>query len=133
MRRLRFKSWLFAGLILTPCLASAAGLGGMTVLSALGQPLHAQIDLSSVKTEELGSLSVRLASPDAYRQAGLQYSGSLANLSLGIEKRATGEPYIKVMSTRPANELIIDLLVDLDWSSGRIMRAYRVTLNPPER
>jgi pilus assembly protein FimV len=133
MRKFWFRRWLFAGLILTPCLASAAGLGGMTVLSALGQPLHAQIDLSAVTKDELGSLSVRLASPDAYKQAGLQYSGSLANLSLGIEKRPTGEPYIKVMSVRPANELIIDLLVDLNWSDGRIMRAYRVTLNPPER
>jgi Tfp pilus assembly protein FimV len=61
------------------------------------------------------------------------YGGTLANLTLGIEKRPTGQPYIKVMSTRPANELIIDLLVDLDWSSGRMMRAYRVTLSPPER
>lgn len=133
MHRFQLKGWTLAALILMPCLVSAAGLGGLTVLSSLGQPLHAQIDLSSVKAEELGSLSVRLASPDAYKQAGLQYSGTLANLTLGIEKRPTGQPYIKVVSTKPASELIIDLLVDLNWSSGRMMRAYRVTLNPPER
>lgn len=133
MHKFQLKSWVFAALMLTPCLVSAAGLGGLTVLSSLGQPLHAQIDLSSVKAEELGSLTVRLASPDAYKQAGLQYGGTLAHLTLGIDKRPTGQPYIKVVSMRPANELIIDLLVDLNWSSGRMMRAYRVTLDPPER
>ena len=64
-------------LMLMPCLAAAAGFGRLTVLSAIGQPLVGEIELVSVTREELGSLSARLASPDAYAAANLQYNPSL--------------------------------------------------------
>lgn len=126
------RKWLFAALmLLTPWAVNAAGFGKLTVLSALGQPFQAEIDLISVQKEEFASLSVRLASPDAYRQAGLQYNSAVAGLALRIEKRPNGQPYIKVTSTRPANEFVVDVLIDLSWASGRLMREYRVLLDPP--
>ncbi|MGQ0749602.1 MAG: FimV/HubP family polar landmark protein [Betaproteobacteria bacterium] len=115
----------------TPCVAQAAGLGQLTVQSALGQPFQAEIDLISVPKEELGSLSVRLASPAAYQQAGLQYSSIIAGLALRIERRPNGQPYIKVTSSRPVNEFVVDVLIDVSWASGRIMREYRALLDPP--
>lgn len=125
------RYWLLAALLLMPWIASAAGLGKLTVLSALGQPFHAEIDLISVDKDELGTLSARLASPDAYKQANLQYSPLLAGLRLNIEKRANGQPYIKVTSTRSANDPFADLLVELNWSSGRIVREYMALIDPP--
>ena len=118
-------------MLLTPWVVSAAGLGKLTVLSALGQPFQAEIDLMSVQKEDLGTLSVRLASPDAYRKAGLQYNSVLVGVALRIEKRPNGQPFIKVTSTRPVNEFVIDLLIDLSWASGRLMREYTVLLDPP--
>jgi len=124
--------WLTAALMLaTPWIVDAAGLGKITVLSSLSQPFQAEIDLTSVQKEDLGALSVRLASPDAYRQAGLQYNSAVAGLALRIEKRPNGQPFIKVTSTRPVNEFVVDVLVDLSWASGRLMREYRVLLDPP--
>ncbi|HET9662810.1 MAG TPA: FimV/HubP family polar landmark protein, partial [Burkholderiales bacterium] len=118
--------------MLTPCLVDAAGLGRLTVQSSLGQPFQAEIDLISVPKDELATLSVRLAPPAAYQQAGLQYTGIVAGLVLRIEKRPNGQPYIKVSSTRPVNEFVVDVLIDVSWSSGRIMREYRVLLDPPD-
>jgi pilus assembly protein FimV len=124
--------WLIAALmLLTPWVVDAAGLGRITVQSALSQPFQAEIDLMSVQKEELGTLFVRLASPDAYRQAGLQYNSAVAGLALRIERRPNGQPFIKVTSTRPVNEFVVDVLVDLSWASGRLMREYRVLLDPP--
>jgi len=128
----RLGSWLAAVLLVaTPCVAQAAGLGQLTVQSALGQPFQAEIDLISVPKEELGSLSVRLASPAAYQQAGLQYNSIVSGLALRIERRPNGQPYIKVTSSRPVNEFVVDVLIDVSWASGRIMREYRALLDPP--
>jgi pilus assembly protein FimV len=130
---IRIGKWLATALIvLTPCLVDAAGLGRLTVQSSLGQAFQAEIDLIAVPKEELGSLSVRLASPAAYQQAGLQYNSIVAGLALRIERRPNGQPYIKVTSSRPVNDFVVDILIDLSWASGRIMREFRVLLDPPD-
>ncbi len=126
------KTWLVALLIaLLPSVAGAAGLGRLNVLSSLGQPLIAEIDLVSVTRDELGSLSARLASPDTYRTANLQYNPALVGARLTIERRPSGQHYIKVVSTRAVNEPFIDLLVELTWAAGRLSREYTALLDPP--
>ncbi|MCI3951949.1 MAG: hypothetical protein K0R53_1446, partial [Burkholderiales bacterium] len=118
-------------LLLAPWTVDAAGLGRLTVQSSLGEPFQAEIDLMSVAKDELGTLSVRLAPPTAYQQAGLQYTNIVTGLALRIEKRPNGQAYIKLTSSRPVNEFVVDVLIDLTWASGRIMREYRVLLDPP--
>jgi pilus assembly protein FimV len=115
---------------LLPCVAGAAGLGKLTVLSYLGQPLVAEIELSATK-EELGSLSTRLASPDAYRNANLQYNAALTGARIVIERRPNGQALIRVTSSRPISEPFIDILVELTWASGRMSREYTALLDPP--
>ncbi|HET9405513.1 MAG TPA: FimV/HubP family polar landmark protein [Burkholderiales bacterium] len=126
------KTWLVALLAaLLPCVAGAAGLGRLNVLSSLGQPLIAEIELVSATREELGSLNARLAHPDAYRLANLQYNPALTGTRLTIERRAGGQHYIKLVSTRPVSEPFIDLLIELTWASGRLSREYTALLDPP--
>ena len=104
MRDTKFRTWLVALLAtLLTCTAGAAGLGRLTVLTSIGQPLVAEIDLS-VTREELGSLSARLAVPDAYSKANLQYNPALAGARLTIETRSGGQPYLKLVTTRPVSE-----------------------------
>ena len=52
---------------LLPAAAFAAGLGKLTVLSALGQPLRAEIEIVSLQQNEAESLTARLASPETFR------------------------------------------------------------------
>lgn len=117
--------------LLMPWFADAAGLGKLTVTSALGQPLSAKIELVSVNREELNSLAARLATPDAYRNANLQYPQALSSVRFSVEQQSGGQPYIKVTSTRPINEPVVDLLVELAWANGRISRAYTALIDPP--
>src|SRR5688572_3358319 len=119
------KTWLVALLIaLLPCVAGAAGLGRLNVLSSMGQMLNAEIELVSVTREELGSLSARIAHPDVYRQANLQYNTSLTGARVTVERRPSGQHYLKLVSTRPVTEPFIDLLVELTWAAGRLSREY---------
>jgi pilus assembly protein FimV len=109
---------------------SAAGLGKITVLSGLGQPLRAEIDLVSVQKDELGTLSARVASPDAYQQAGVEYNPALPSVKLAIDKRPGGQPFIMITSTQPVNEPYLDLLVELNSSAGKLSREYAVLMDP---
>lgn len=132
MRELIVKAGLAMLLVvLAPALASAAGLGRLTVLSALGHPLNAEIELVSVTKAEMGSLSARIAPPDAYRKANLQYNSALPGARVTIERRPDGRPYLKITTTRPVTEPFIDLMIDLTWSAGRILREYTALLDPP--
>ena len=66
---------------------SAAGLGRLTVQSALGQPLQAQVEITSLMREELATLSARLAPPEAFRQAGIEPNAALSSLRFAIDRR----------------------------------------------
>ncbi|HTJ95938.1 MAG TPA: FimV/HubP family polar landmark protein [Rhodocyclaceae bacterium] len=112
-----------------PMLASAAGIGKITVLSALGQPLRAEIELSATK-DELNSLSVKLATSDQFRQQGVEFSPALSLVQLSIDKRANGQPYVRMTSERPINEPFLDALIEMTWASGRLVREYTFLLDP---
>jgi pilus assembly protein FimV len=132
VRKSDVKNGLLALLIaLLPSVAGAAGLGRITVLTAIGQPLVAEIDLVAVTQQEMASLSARLSLPDAYRQANLQYNVALTGARVTIEKRPSGQPYIKIVTPRAVTEPFIDLLVELTWSAGRLSREYTALLDPP--
>jgi pilus assembly protein FimV len=105
-------------------------LGQLRILSSIGQPLVAEIDLISVQKEELSTLTARLASPEAFRQANVQYNPALIGVRLSIERRANGQPYVRLISSRPVNEPFVDLLVELSWAQGRLVREYNRAHRP---
>ena len=136
MCKSNFRAWLFAIALMSPWAApgdvQAAGLGKLTVNSALGQPFKAEIDLVAVKKEEMSSLTVRLASRDTFRQANVDYASFLSSFKISVETRSNGQAYVKVTSSQPVTEPFLNMLVELNWSSGRLLREYTVLLDPPE-
>ncbi len=109
----------------------AAGLGKLTVLSALGQPLRAEIELTSVSPEEASGLAAKLASPEAFRNANIEFNPALLSLRFAVEQRG-GRQFIRVSSTQPLNEPFVDLLLELTWNNGRLVREYTFLLDPAE-
>jgi len=118
-------------LSLAPWIAEAAGLGKLTVLSGLGQPLRAELDIGAAKDEVVG-MTARLAPQDAFKQAGVDFASVLLDLRFAIEKRTNGQSVIKVTSSKPINEPFLDFLVELNWPAGRLVREYTFLLDPPE-
>ena len=109
----------------------AAGLGRLTVLSPLGQPLLAEIEIVSLQPGEEEGLSARLASPEAFEQAGIDINPALNSLRVSIERRDK-RPFLRVTTSQPVNEPFLDMLVELTWSAGRLVREYTFLLDPPE-
>ena len=116
---------------LVPLVAEAAGLGKLTVLSGLGQPLRAELDIGAAK-DELAGMTARLAPQDVFRQAGVDFASVLLDLRFTVEKRAGGQAVVKVTSSKPINEPFLDFLVELNWPAGRLVREYTFLLDPPE-
>lgn len=111
------------------CNAHAVGLGDLTVQSALGQPLRAEIELvSTAKTDE-GPVRVKLASYEAYRQANIEFNVALMSLRFSVEQRGDRQ-VVRVWSAQPINEPFIDMLLELGSGGGRMVREYVFLLDP---
>jgi len=131
-RTFKLKPWVVAGLLaLSPLSANAAGLGKLTVTSALGQPLRAEIELVAVQKDELSSIMARLASADAYREASIERGGALLDIKFSVEQKKTGAQVLKLSTAQPVNEPFLDMLIELNWAAGRLLREYTVLLDPP--
>ena len=104
------------------------GLGRLTVTSVQGQPFKAEIDLVAVKKEEKPLLTARLASKDAFRQASVDYLPVLSTFHATIETRVDGLPYVRIVSSQAVSEPLLNILVELNWRSGRLLREYTVVL-----
>jgi pilus assembly protein FimV len=111
--------------------AQAAGLGELTLISALGQPLNAEVEIVSLQLGEEG-LGARLASPQAFAQAGIEADPILSDVRFTIERRAS-RPIVRLRSSQPINEPLLKLLVELTSSSGSRVREYTLLLDPPRR
>ncbi|MDN2695171.1 pilus assembly protein FimV [Janthinobacterium sp. SUN073] len=117
-------------MLLSPAV-SAAELGKITVLSAAGQPLRAEVELSAVKPGEASSLLAKLAPPDAYRQANVEFNPALNALTFAVESR-NGKSFIRISSAQAVAEPMVDLLLELSSKSGRQVREYAFVLDTPE-
>jgi pilus assembly protein FimV len=103
----------------------------MTVQSALGQPLKAEVEVTSVARDEAPSLAVTLASQSSFRQANLEFNPALSALRFDLDKRADGNFVVRITSLQPVNEPYLDVLLELTWATGRVLREYTVLLDPP--
>ena len=111
--------------------ANATGMGRLTVLSSLGQPLKAEIELTSPNKDEIDSLVPKLASAEAFRQANIEFNPALSALRFSVEPKGTGF-VIKVSSSQPMNEPFVDLLLEITSSNGKLLREYTFLLDPAE-
>lgn len=135
-RKLNAGRFALSGLaIATACLwglnAQALGLGQLRVQSALGEPLRAEIDVTSLSAEEAGTLVLRVAPPEAYRAAGVDYNAVLPGTQVQLLKRPDGRSYLRVTSDRAVVEPFVDVILEMNWASGRLVREYTLLLDPP--
>jgi pilus assembly protein FimV len=111
--------------------AQAAGLGRLVVFSVLGQPLRAEIEVTATN-QELVDMEARIAPPEAFERAGLDYATALMSVRFSLDKRPNGQSVIRLTSERPINDPFLDMLLELNWSTGRLVREYTFLLDPPE-
>ena len=129
--RLALTALSAAAIALVSGQVQALGLGRLDVQSSLGEALRAEIDVTSLSPEEASSLQIRIASPETYRAAGVDYHPALAGAQVSLARRTDGRPYLRLISDRVVTEPFVDVILEMTWSSGRLVREYTLLLDPP--
>ena len=111
--------------------ASALALGRITVQSALGEPLRAEIDLPQITPAEADTLRATAAAPEVFRAQGMEYTQTMNNLQIQLQRRPDGTAVLRLTSDRPVNEPFLDLVLDANWGTGRLVRSYTMLFDPP--
>ncbi len=111
--------------------AAALSLGRITVQSALGEPLRAEVEIPEINADEAASLKASIALPDAFRAAGLDYNPAIANLQVTLQRRTDGRAYIRISGDKAINDPFVDMILEARWASGRIVRDYTLLFDPP--
>lgn len=114
-----------------PFYGFAAGLGKLNVSSGLGEPLRAEVMLLSVTPEELSTMVASIASEEAYAVQGISRLGIHSNIKVDLAKNADGAPVLRLFTNQPISDPYLDMLIQVDWASGRLLREYTILLDPP--
>jgi len=110
--------------------ASALGFGRLSVQSYQGQPLQAQIQVTSLSPAEQASLRLRVAPPQVHQTAGLVFDDVLAGLKAELVRQADGSYVVQLASDRPVNSVYVDLILEARWASGQQLMGYTLLVSP---
>jgi pilus assembly protein FimV len=113
-----------------PGAAHALGLGEIHVNSALNEPLAAEIDILGATAEELSSLTASIADRDTFLRFGAVRPAFLASATFKVSHDVKGSPVLVIRSTDSFSEPVVNLLVDLRWHNGEVIRQYSLLLDP---
>lgn len=118
-----------SGSLIYSGMASALGMGDITLHSALSQPLSAEIDLLDVGDLSADDIRVVLASSNDFSRVGVERVDFLNDLSFtpvidGSRSR------IQVTSNKPVREPYLNFLVEITRANSRMLREYTVLLDP---
>lgn len=110
--------------------AWALSLGRAAVQSSLGQALSAEIEVNIASDAEAETLSVDLASAQTYAAANLEYSPALKGVKVLLQSRSVGTTAIQIVGQLPLNEPVLQLLLEVRWSTGKMVRAFTLFIDP---
>lgn len=130
MYRKLASALLVAGAISTKY-AMAVSLGEVTMLSALNEPLNAEIRLSNTADLDASQVLIALANPEEFETAGIERTFFHSDIKFNIELDGNGGGVVKLKSERRLNEPFLDILLEAKWPTGKMLRSYTVLVDLP--
>jgi pilus assembly protein FimV len=111
--------------------AFAVSMGPVQMRSSLGQPLLAEIPIYDADEQDLESLTIALASEDAFRRLGLDRR-LYRDVQIQVVNGDDGQLYVQLQTSKPFNEPVFDVLLDANWrEGGRLVREFTALVDPP--
>ncbi|WP_373868910.1 type IV pilus assembly protein FimV, partial [Acinetobacter nosocomialis] len=108
-------------------LASALGLGAITLHSALNQPLEADIELMDLGDLGESDIKVSLAPNEVFERSGVERFIFLNDLRFSPMIRGS-RGHIRVASSKPVREPYLHFIVEVARPHGRLLREYTLLL-----
>ena len=128
--RVGLLCFMGCGLICLSLSVHALTLAGIEVQSNKGEPLRAEISVSSATAEEWGQLVVRLAPAERFAQLGLVFTPAVSQLQVELLETTDGNKRIRLLSPQAFSENFVDLLIEAQTPSGKWVKAFTLMLKP---
>jgi FimV-like protein len=149
-RTIKKGSGAFFLCLLLPLHPYALELGPATIDSALNEPLKVSIPLSDYKAanqdhapKSLGDLlyeawdpnhthvTAHLANESEFDKVGIVFDPALRDLEFHIVEKGENQAFLEITSKTPILSEFINVLISVEWPSGRKITEYVLLLQPP--
>ncbi len=127
--RILLRVFFLAGLLVPWC-AFALGVGQLEVRSALNQTFEAELPLITNNPTELTGLVAQIPRQEEFDRAGVERLELLSKLRFSVQAPPGGRSVVRVTSLEPIREPNFNLLLELVWPRGRIIREFTIQLDP---
>jgi Tfp pilus assembly protein FimV len=122
-----------ASLLLAPHTAPAQNLGRLALLSRLGEPLDAVIEITAVPPGASDSLSAQIVPIGVFERFGVTPAPPVEVVRASVERSADGRPVVRLRSTVPLELPTVNMIVELAWNGGKMVRQYSFNIEPSDR
>jgi pilus assembly protein FimV len=114
-----------------PGAAQALGLGEIHLDSALNEPLAADIDLVGATAEDLAGITASIANRETFDHFDVDRPAFLSTIVFKVSRDGRGRAVLAIRSREACTEPLLNMLVDLRWRGGELIRQYTLLLDPP--
>ncbi|MCS5708915.1 hypothetical protein CC99x_008380 [Candidatus Berkiella cookevillensis] len=123
---------LLLSMLAAPLHSYALGIGPIHIRSNLNQPLNADIPLNNLGDLDETQIKITLADPNLFTKAGIYRAPWLSDLKFSVVKKSEDIGVIQIHSRNPIKDPVVDLLLNVAWPTGKIVRQYTVLLDPQD-
>jgi len=125
------SSLVFAAL---PGAVQSITVGEIHLQSHLNEPLAAEIALGDLGNTLPSDIVLEAADPAAYANAGMEIPVWLNSIQFYVENDPeTGLPKIYLKTFQAITDPFVDLIVQVSWPDGKLVKGYTLLLDPPAK
>lgn len=118
------RTAVFLSLLTLSSASAAVSLGDLTVQSRPGEPLEARLEINDVDLS-VSPLEVRVAPPDAYRAAGVEWQKEVAGIRIARDPAGSGIT-VRVAGDEAMPQAGLPLLIELNAGGAVTLREYQI-------
>jgi pilus assembly protein FimV len=113
--------------------AQALSLGDASLHSRIGEPLRVSIPLGSLGSLSAQEIVVGRAQDADYAKFGVERASFTSALKFELRVDPRGEATIEVSTEQPVAEPYVDMVVEVRWPTGKLVRQFTLLLELPPR
>lgn len=133
LQRIFNKTSVWAAISLTLISnAQAFTFSSPFISSKQGEVLKAEIEILNATDAELQDLKASIGSADLYKAANIEIprsGGEPLDINIQLIPSENKRIYLKISSTQIVNSNFLDLLIDMKWTTGRVIRDLSLSID----
>jgi pilus assembly protein FimV len=126
----KLKKIVVAMSLIAPVSAYPLGVGELKLNSALNESLHAEISLVLSANEDINNVSIAIASPEKFDEAGISWHYFLSGIRFNKVSKGNNKYIIELSSNDIVQEPFLDFLLEVKWPNGNVFKSFTVLVDP---